>query len=253
MNNIQTKFQKFKTKDYLNEYYSEIGEENEKLLIFFDKAYALIFKNISNASILELGGGPTIYQLISAARYNVEITFTDYLVKNFKEVSKWMNGLPESFDWSDYINYVVRLEGDGSKKALMERKQSLKRSIRYLKKCDLRKKSPIGHEAKFDIVSTNFVAESITNNIDDWEKYMKRIVGLVKNKGYLVLTAIVGSEFYRVGSKMFPSSPVRRVNIREILDKNHMALIIEDFVDAEHHEEQGYEGIYMSLSRKVDN
>src|SRR5437016_4759086 len=67
---------------YLREYYNHLGEENRELLRFLDQAYAYIFTEIGTARMLEFGGGPTIYQLISAARYPVSIDFSDYLDSN---------------------------------------------------------------------------------------------------------------------------------------------------------------------------
>ena len=77
----------FDPKAYLREYYSRLGEENKALLHFHCKAYACIFGEVDTARMLEFGGGPTIYQLISAAKYPVAIDFSDYLDVNLKELN----------------------------------------------------------------------------------------------------------------------------------------------------------------------
>lgn len=43
----------------------------------------------STASLLELGGGPTIHSLISACQYVSKITFSDYAETNRREIRMW--------------------------------------------------------------------------------------------------------------------------------------------------------------------
>src|SRR5262245_17716555 len=82
----QDAFKPFDPKAYLREYYSCLGEENRALLRFLNQAYIRIFSEIDTARVLEFGGGPTIYQLISAAQHAVSIDFSDYLDDNLHEV-----------------------------------------------------------------------------------------------------------------------------------------------------------------------
>lgn len=60
---IEETFENFEPRHYLKAYYSKIGSENLSLLDFFSKAY----QGVKNESImLEFGGGPTVYPLITA-------------------------------------------------------------------------------------------------------------------------------------------------------------------------------------------
>lgn len=45
--------------------------------------------NPSSATLLELGGGPTIHSLISACQYVSRITFSDYAETNRREIQLW--------------------------------------------------------------------------------------------------------------------------------------------------------------------
>ena len=46
-------------------------------------------------SLLEVGGGPCIYSLITAAKYVDSITFSDYAENNRKEINLWKEERPE--------------------------------------------------------------------------------------------------------------------------------------------------------------
>ena len=45
--------------------------------------------NPSKATLLELGGGPTIHSLISACQHVSKITFSDYADTNRREIQLW--------------------------------------------------------------------------------------------------------------------------------------------------------------------
>src|SRR6266496_4879863 len=90
-------FAPFDPRAYLKEYYSHLGQENQELLHFLNEVYRRIFVELDAARLLEFGGGPTIYQLISAAKYPVSIDFSDYLDTNLKEVQHWLQDRPEQF------------------------------------------------------------------------------------------------------------------------------------------------------------
>ena len=97
----------FNSREYLEEYYATIGAENDQLLRFFATAYAAV---PDGALLLELGGGPTLYQLVSAANAVAEIHFSDYLGQNLQEVVSWKDGLYDAFDWSAYFRRALEIE-----------------------------------------------------------------------------------------------------------------------------------------------
>ena len=84
-----------------------------------------------NLRVLHFGGGPAIYDLISAAPYAEEIIFAEYSQENRKEVAAWRERSPDAYDWSPYFRFVLqRLEGKGSEEALV-REAELRKKITY--------------------------------------------------------------------------------------------------------------------------
>ena len=62
--------------------------------------------------LIDVGTGPTIYQLISACEAFREIIMSDYSELNLREVDKWLKKDPGAYDWSPAMQYVCGLEGD---------------------------------------------------------------------------------------------------------------------------------------------
>lgn len=62
--------------------------------------------------LIDIGSGPTIYQLLSACESFKEIIATDYTDQNLQELEKWLKKEPGAFDWSPVVTYVCELEGN---------------------------------------------------------------------------------------------------------------------------------------------
>ncbi len=250
---VDSAFAPFDPRAYLNEYYSHVGNENQSLLRFLDEAYTRIFTEIDAAKILEFGGGPTIYQLISAARYPVSIDFSEYLDANLKEVQLWLQDAPGQFHWDSFIRYVLDREGAHSHpSAIAQRQQHIRNKIERLLYCDAKDPDPLGSAflSPYDIVSVNFVLESITTEMAEWDVFADHVAPLVRPNGYLLMCAIMGASSYRVGKLYFPAVPISPEIIETKLKQQGFSIMLTQAITAEHKDEQGYDGIFMVLARK---
>lgn len=179
-------FSKFSPSEYLREYYSSLNDENIFLLEAFHKLYLNISEN--GFSYLEVGGGPTIYQLISASRVVNNIIFTDLCFSNLVEVKRWLYRSSFGFDWSKYFEYVGKLEGVDS--FIVEAR--LRSRLFTFRNIDIFNK--INFNA--DIVASNFCIESIVDNEEEF-LYLLNNCKSVCNK-YLVLSLLKNATHYNV-------------------------------------------------------
>ena len=99
------RFGHFDIPRYIEEYYCSLGEEplgvdNQNLLKFHHRAWKKVNERTGGkkVSVLELGGGPTIYQLLSASRYAGSVYFTDLLQTNVDYVRQYKTG-QQATDW----------------------------------------------------------------------------------------------------------------------------------------------------------
>lgn len=244
----------FHPRKYLNEYYDHIGDENSVLLKFLSRAYRHIFSQLPAAKVLEVGGGPTLYQLISLSQYPVEIHFSEYSEANLREVKKWLEKHPRKFPWRKYIRFVHDHEKQQSHlKQLTHREQHLRNKVTKLLSIDLKKNPPFDLDPTihYDIVSTHFVAESITPHKDIWRSNIETIVNLTTN--YLVMSAIIEANMYQVHTTSFYATPITIQDLQTELQIHGFTIIMDDFVSAEKPESQGYKGLYMVCAQKLAN
>ena len=246
-------FEPFDPQAYLREYYSHLGEENRALLHFLHEAYADIFTETDSACILEFGGGPTLYQLISAAKYPVAIDFSDYLDENLREIQKWLQNQSGMFSWDNYLRYVLDLEKAPSDvQSSHQRAHLIRTKVRRLLGCNAKQADPLGtaYRAHYDIVSVNFVLESITTEMAEWNRLIAHVASLVRPGGYLLMCAITGATSYRVGDRFFPAVPITLDLLERKLEQQQFSIARSHVIAAEQQELQGYDGICMVLARK---
>jgi len=256
MNNlfITHDFTLFPSRQYLLEYYKTIGPENHTILAFLHRSYQEIFKKLTKADVLEFGGGPTIYQLISLARYPVVIIFSEYGDANLNEIDLWLKRKKSAFSWRPFIRQVLELEGvKPDISHIQKRTDEIRKKVIRLIHCDAKSVSPLKKigTRKFDIVSTHFVAESITDTTRSWANVLRSIIKHVDKDGFLVMSAITGARYYTVGNKNFPAVPVSLENITAALQAEGFTILNTDYIDAEKPEESGYNGIALILAKRT--
>lgn len=144
--------------------------------------------------VLEFGGGPVLYSLISASPHVSEITFADYSNTNLKSVELWRDDDPSAHDWAPYIAYVIsKLEGchDNLQELVKQRTRELRRKIKHIVPCDIFDEMLVNvpHSAdmqlQYDIVSTHFCLDVVTETINDYKLAVKRMSGIIKPGGFL--------------------------------------------------------------------
>jgi hypothetical protein len=84
---------------------------------------------------------------------------------------------------------------------------------------DLRRDDPLGEEntRQYATVISAYCADSATDDKDAWATYMKRIVGLVRPGGTLMIAALRRCSGYVVGGKTFPSPNIDETDLQAVL------------------------------------
>jgi hypothetical protein len=205
--------------EYLDTYYPKnIGVENEELLDF----YATISPHLPKGVHLEVGGGPTIYQLISAGARADKIIFTDFSSKNLEVIRRWKT-TRQIRPWSSYFHYALQKElgHPPSSKDISKRNSEIKRKL-SIEQLDIKDSSAVANLNRqwngFDVVSSAFCIDSITGSMDEWLLLLEHLLSLVRPTGTLLLTSIGGSKgTYTAGEQVFPSVTLDQENIRQSL------------------------------------
>ncbi|XP_019631449.1 PREDICTED: nicotinamide N-methyltransferase-like [Branchiostoma belcheri] len=156
--------------------------------------------------LLDVGSGPTVYQLISASRVCPEIICSDIHKGALEEIKKWKNSDPNAFDWTDVVKYVSGLEG----MRWEYRQGQLRNAIKDAVICDVLNEYPL-HPAVFQPFDTVISAYGLEGA--SWDKgrstYAKTVqntCSLLKPGGYFISMSYIGVTYYIEGGEKWPDS-----------------------------------------------
>jgi hypothetical protein len=241
---------RFNPRDYLQEYYASVSPENFALLTFAVKAFQLI---PPKGLLLDFGGGPTIYPLIVAANYADEIHFCDYLDVNLNEVRQWLQNNYSAFNWQEFVKVTLELEQPGSSNSqnILLRNALIRQRVTRVFNCDLSNTPPIDNLIAYDILVTNFCAESVTSDRVQWRNFFHNTLSLLKPKGFLLLSALKGATCYAVGERLFSAVNLNENDlIQALIEENFdpQSILLESIpADPSSH----YKGLIMLLAQKL--
>jgi len=242
-------YARFSPAEYLAEYYAQLTEENKFLLRFYHDAYSSIG---DRERMLEIGGGPTIYQLISASAHVSSIVFSEFLDVNRAEVRKWIENHPQSFQWTEYFDLVSQLESeDGNNIHATSIEARARSRIKEIVHCDLNNENPLSpaQYAPFDVVSSSFCIEGVRNDPRAFRSYLSNAASQLKEKGTLILAMLKECERYKVGEHYFPAFPVDERFMREQLKELNFGSIETCALDSDG--SRGFSGILCILAIKT--
>ena len=217
---IECDFETFDPRRYLREYYQTVDFENEQLLRFFIDCYSNAYPR---SALLEFGIGPTLYSLITAATKIDTIHVCDRLGSNLHEIQLWQKDAKDAFNWDAFIQRALELEGNRSvtQVELQRRARLLRSKLMDFSLCDAFRHPPLQekHFNAYDIVQVNFVPESITSSLIQWESALWNILSLLKPQGTLILTALKNATYYHVQEKKFPAVSIDEYIVIQALKK----------------------------------
>ncbi|XP_068120417.1 nicotinamide N-methyltransferase-like [Hyperolius riggenbachi] len=220
----------FSPKAYLNSYYNVDGDTlGNSRLLFKLKHLAKIFTSgkVKGETLIDIGTGPTIYQLLSACEAFSNIIVSDLTEANLEEFNKWLLNKPGAFDWSPVVKYVCHLEGD--RVPWEEKEEQLRRAIKQVLKCDVLLSNPTDPVVlpQVDCVLSCACLEAACKEKEDYIAGLNNLSALLKPGGYLVLTGVLESRYYVVGESKFLPFHLTKDFMMETL--NRVGFVIESF------------------------
>ena len=171
--------------------------------------------------VLDLGCGPVIANVISAAEFASEIVLAEYTELNRKEITKWLDRDLDAHDWTPFFTYIVTEVEGRSSEEIAVREEKLRSAIKAVVPCDLTKDPIVSSEymQEYDVVQAFLSLDPASSSKEEYLSILKRIRLLVKPGGTFILYSIQRSEelpgpaVYKVGSVQFSNV---RISVKSI-------------------------------------
>ncbi|KAM3821490.1 phenylethanolamine N-methyltransferase [Vipera latastei] len=176
---------------------------------------------ITGHILIDIGTGPTIYQLLSACDYFEEIVATDFLEVNRALIHKWVhNEDKDGFDWSPYIQHVCKIEGKGE--LWKEKEQKLKKKLKKILPIDIHQPNPLGSllSQPADALVSTFCLEAASPDRPSFDKAFQNVTRLLKPGGHFLMIGAMEESFYLAGEVKLTVVPLKEADIKESFAKN---------------------------------
>ena len=196
----------FNPKIYLQEYYTDVKDNHTKdnhVITCRMKPVYDFYKSLDatglgseGLKVLDLGCGPVIANVISAAEFASEIILAEYTELNRKEITKWLDKDLDAHDWTPFFTYIVTEVEGRSSEEIAVREEKLRSAIKAVVPCDLTKDPIVSSEymQEYDVVQAFLSLEPASSSKEEYLSILKRIRLLVKPGGTFILYSVQRSE-----------------------------------------------------------
>lgn len=230
----------FSPRDYLATYYNfEHDPSPETEMIKFNlRCLHKTFGpgGLRGETLIDVGSGPTIYQVLAACEAFSDITLSDFTDRNREELQKWLRKDPGAFDWTPALKFACELEGHSG--LWQEKAEKLRATVKRVLKCDVNLSNPLApmELPPADCVLTTLAMECACCSLAAYRAALRNLATLLKPGGHLVTSVTLQISFYVVGKHQFSCLAMTKEEVEQaVLDAG---FDIEQFL----HSAQSYSG-----------
>ncbi|KAM3924708.1 nicotinamide N-methyltransferase-like [Leptodactylus fuscus] len=172
---------------------------------------------ISGTTLIDFSTGPNLSHLLTICDYFTDIILLEPNYFCIVEVEKWQNGEEEAIDYSHLSENFPEMKGD--RKMWTEKEETLKRKIKYIMRCDLKKKNPTEpfHLPKADCLMTLYLIGHSSKDKEAYCENLRKLSSLINVGGRLLLVGSFNIQFFTIGGDKFHSLTIDEDFLRTAL------------------------------------
>lgn len=185
--------------------------------------------DVSGDLLIDVGSGPTLYQVLSGCEIFNKVLLTDFLEVNRQELKSWLQGQGSSLDWTPYLQHVCKLEGRGPSE-WAEKAAKLREVVSDVLPIDVHRAQPMAPDALpsagADCLVSCFCLESVSPDLPAFTRALGHIGKLLRPGGHLLLIGALGESYYFGGPGVkIPVVPLDEAQVCVSLKENGYSLI----------------------------
>ncbi|XP_026171964.1 phenylethanolamine N-methyltransferase-like [Mastacembelus armatus] len=186
--------------------------------------------DINGELLVDIGSGPTLYQVMSGCEVFNKVILTDFLEANRQELRRWVQDEgSSSLDWTPYLQHVCKLEGRGPS-AWTEKAAKLRKAITHILPIDVHCPQPMDPcalpSAGADCLVSTFCLESVSPDLPAFTRALGHIGTLLRPGGHLLLIGALEESFYLGGPGVkIPVVPLNQAQVCHSLKEKGYTLI----------------------------
>ncbi|XP_073513289.1 nicotinamide N-methyltransferase-like [Phyllobates terribilis] len=153
--------------------------------------------------VIDLSLGSLVHQLYSACDFFKHIIVLKVRDRCIMELKRWVDSRTGAFSWGHAAKLYADIEGESDK--LQEKEEKMRLAIQQVMKCDLGKENmmdPIVLPLA-DCIITAWFLDAISKDQDEYIRYLKKVSGLLKLGGHIILVGDLDTTYYIIGKHKF--------------------------------------------------
>lgn len=231
----------------------------------------------SESILLDMGGGPTLYQHLPLSLVVKKIIHVEPGEENQREIKLFLDRDSGAYDWQGYFRVLFHQYQQNQRFAALKN-ELMKQGVAGIQDWEeivrekMREALVSGDvfssnlESSEDaalaqvlkclggetchVVTSNFVLESATDSGEKWSQGLDSLTAKVMPGGFLSMMAIRHANWYKSGEAKIPAYSVDEIFLQEELQKRGFALVTMRVLKGSDVEKVGYDGMVFILTRK---
>jgi NNMT/PNMT/TEMT family len=244
--NADAPWNRFSSHDFWRRNYSELQAEDQEIIRLVSHFLASAFAERTPAQrAIDAGSGCNLYPALLMLPWTEEILLTDYSESNVGWLQAQLADDTDPWSWSLFWQEMQEAKGysdvDSPRKRLREAcvgKPGFA-GIERLSIFDL-------PEARFDLGTMFFVAESITQKPREFLAAVEHFVGALKPAAPFAAAFMAGSAGYEVAGNVFPAVPITRDDVEQHLTELGVREPRVEMLKTSHRVREGYAGMIVA-------
>ncbi|XP_056397755.1 indolethylamine N-methyltransferase-like [Hyla sarda] len=173
--------------------------------------------HIKGDVMIDFCTGPLVHHLYAASNFFKHIIVLKFTDRCIMELKRWLDSRTGAFDWEHAAKLHVEL--GGSSENFQDKDLKVRSAIQHVMKCNFEKENvtdPIVLPPA-DCIITAWLLGIISKDHDDYRRYLRKLSGLLKPGGHLIICGCLGTTYYLVGKDKFRAFPYDEDFIRKAL------------------------------------
>ena len=246
LDNADAPWNRFSPQDYWRRNYSDLHAEDQEIIHrvsdFLISAFAE--RPVAERAI-DVGSGTNLYPALLMLPWTERILLADYSERNVSWLKGQIADNTDPWAWLPFWWEIQEAKGysyvDRPRVRLREAcaSESGYAGVEQFSIFDL-------PEARWDLGTMFFVAESITTNPDEFRAAVGRFVGALKPGAPFAAAFMAGSAGYEVADTVFPAVPINRHDVERHLTELGVREPSVELLETEPEVRDGYTGMIVA-------
>ena len=209
INNADAPWNKFSSEDYWRHNYSELQAEDREIIRLVSRFFIHAFgeRGPARRRGIDVGSGTNLYPALLMLPWTEQILLTDFSASNVRWLSRHVCEESTAWDWQPFWRELHEMEGYNG----------ISEPRKHLREACVGEPGFAGIEqnsvfalppAQWDLGTMFFVAESITEDREEFRAAIASFVGALRPGAPFATAFMAGSHGYPVAGTRFPALPI---------------------------------------------